>query len=74
MDDPQFRALGSIVSLDDPDLGRVKMQNVMFRMSKTPGRVQWAGRGLGEDNESVYIEELGLNNEQLLALAEDGVL
>ena len=74
MDDPQFKALESIVSIDDPDLGTVKMQNVMFRMSETPGRVQWAGRGLGEDNESVYVDELGLSNEQMATLIEEGVL
>lgn len=74
MDDPQFEALESIVSIDDPDLGSVKMQNVMFRMSETPGRVQWAGRGLGEDNQHVYVDELGLSNEHVAALIEEGVL
>jgi crotonobetainyl-CoA:carnitine CoA-transferase CaiB-like acyl-CoA transferase len=74
MDDPQFQALESIVSVDDPDLGRVKMQNVMFRMSETPGRVRWAGRGIGEDNHTVYVDELGLSAEELESLSEDGVL
>jgi crotonobetainyl-CoA:carnitine CoA-transferase CaiB-like acyl-CoA transferase len=74
MVDPQFRALDSIVSIDDPDLGSVKMQNVMFRMSETPGRIKWAGRGLGEDNKSVYVDELGLSDEQLKTLSEEGVL
>jgi crotonobetainyl-CoA:carnitine CoA-transferase CaiB-like acyl-CoA transferase len=74
MDDPQFEALESIVSVDDPDLGSVKMQNVMFRMSKTPGRVKWAGRGLGEDNQNVYVDELGLSDKRLKELSEEGVL
>ena len=74
MDDPQFQALESIVSVDDPDLGSVKMQNVMFRMSETPGRVRWAGRGIGEDNQTVYGDELGLSAEELESLSEDGVL
>jgi crotonobetainyl-CoA:carnitine CoA-transferase CaiB-like acyl-CoA transferase len=74
MDDPQFQALDSIVSIDDPDLGSVKMQNVMFRMSETPGRIKWAGRSLGEDNRSVYVDELGLSEEQLKSLSEEGVL
>lgn len=74
MEDPQFKALESIVSIDDPDLGRVKMQNVMFRMSETPGRVRWAGRGLGEDNQNVYGDELGMSDEQLKSLSEEGVL
>lgn len=74
MDDPQFQALDSIVSIDDPDLGSVKMQNVMFRMSETPGGIKWAGRRLGEDNKSVYVDELGLSDEQLKSLSEEGVL
>ena len=74
MDDPQFEALESIVSVEDPDLGSVKMQNVMFRMSETPGRVKWAGRGLGEDNHNVYVDELGLSDERLKELSEEGVL
>jgi crotonobetainyl-CoA:carnitine CoA-transferase CaiB-like acyl-CoA transferase len=74
MDDPQFEALESIVSVEDPDLGSVKMQNVMFRMSETPGRVKWAGRGLGEDNQNVYVDELGLSDERLKELSEEGVL
>jgi crotonobetainyl-CoA:carnitine CoA-transferase CaiB-like acyl-CoA transferase len=74
MDDPQYKALGSIVSIDDPDLGPVKMQNVMFRMSGTPGRIQWAGRSLGEDNQTVYRDELGLSDVEIEALSKDGVV
>jgi formyl-CoA transferase len=74
MEDPQFRALGSIVSLDDPDLGTVRMQNVMFRMSDTPGEIRWAGRGLGEDNREVFGDELGMSQKQLDELREKGVM
>jgi crotonobetainyl-CoA:carnitine CoA-transferase CaiB-like acyl-CoA transferase len=74
MEDPQYQALGSIVSIDDPDLGPIKMQNVMFRMSETPGRIQWAGRSLGEDNHTVYRDELGLSDAEIEALSKDGVV
>jgi crotonobetainyl-CoA:carnitine CoA-transferase CaiB-like acyl-CoA transferase len=74
MEDPQYQALESIASIEDPDLGRVKMQNVMFRMSETPGQIQWAGRGLGEDNRAIYVEELGVGDDELAALAEAGVV
>lgn len=59
-----LRALHSIVQLPDPALGHVKMQNVLFRLSETPGAVRWAGRRIGQDNESVY-GELGLSPEQI---------
>ena len=74
MEDPQYAALGSIASVDDPDLGTVRMQNVMFRMSDTPGEIRWAGRGLGEDNVEVFGGELNISDEQLDTLHEKGVM
>ena len=74
MEDPQYQALNSITSIDDPDLGSVKMQNVMFRMSDTPGQIRWAGRRLGQNNYAVYCEELGLSEADLTELHEKGVL
>ena len=50
------------------------MQNVMFRLSETPGRIRWAGRRLGEDNEAVYSELLGLSAEEVAELRERGVV
>lgn len=74
MKDPQFQALESITAIDDPELGRVKMQNVMFRLSETPGRIRWAGRKLGQDNAEVYGELLGLSSEELKKLKAAGVI
>jgi crotonobetainyl-CoA:carnitine CoA-transferase CaiB-like acyl-CoA transferase len=73
MEDPQYRALDSIVSIDDPELGAVKMQNVLFRLSETPGEIKWSGPKLGEHNEEVY-REIGLSEEELEELSEKGVL
>ncbi len=73
MKDPQYQALKSIVSVPDEDLGQVKMQNVMFRMSDTPGKVRWAGRGLGRDNAEVYAE-LGISSQRLAELKSQGVI
>lgn len=74
MADPQFAALQSIVTVPDDELGPVKMQNVMFRMSETPGRVRWAGRRVGADNASVYGELLGLDEGRLQQLHAKGVI
>lgn len=73
MEDPQYRALDSIVSVDDPELGPVKMQNILFRLSETPGEIQWSGPNLGEHNAAVY-GELGIGKEELEQLSEKGVL
>lgn len=74
MEDPQYKALGSITTVDDPELGPLKMQNVMFRLSEHPGRVRWAGRPLGADNDAVYGGWLGLPEQHRRELAERGVI
>jgi len=73
MDDPQYRALESIVSVDDPDLGPLKMQNVLFRLSETPGAIRWTGPPLGAHNEEVW-GELGVDAARLAELREKGVV
>lgn len=73
MNDPQYEARGSITSLPDEDLGQIKMQNVLFRMSETPGQIRWAGRRLGQDNEAVY-GEIGVSAERLGELRAKGVI
>jgi crotonobetainyl-CoA:carnitine CoA-transferase CaiB-like acyl-CoA transferase len=73
MEDPQYDALGSIITVDDPELGPVKIQNVLFRLSETPGEVRWSGPRLGEHNEEVY-GRLGIGNDELEELSEKGVL
>ena len=64
LSDPQFAALETFVTVDDPDLGPMRLQNLPFRMSETPGRIRWTGRRLGEDNEEVY-GRMGLDLEEL---------
>jgi crotonobetainyl-CoA:carnitine CoA-transferase CaiB-like acyl-CoA transferase len=74
MADAQYQALGTIATVADPDLGPLKMQNVMFRMSDTPGAIRWAGRRKGQDNEAVYGELLGLGRDRLAQLVDLGVI
>jgi formyl-CoA transferase len=73
MEDSQYEALDSIITVDDPELGPVRMQNVLFRLSETPGEVRWSGPRLGEHNEEVY-GELGIGKAELEELSEKGVL
>ncbi|HZE40445.1 MAG TPA: CoA transferase [Stackebrandtia sp.] len=71
--DPQFRALGTEVEVDDPELGSVSMQNVPFRMSETPGEVRWAGPRLGEHTDEV-LSQAGFDAERIARLRERGVV
>ena len=71
--DPQYAAIGTIATVDDEELGPVKMQNVLFRLSETPGSIRWSGRGHGRDTDEV-LDEIGVTPEQLAALRERGIV
>ncbi|MER5480624.1 CoA transferase [Streptomyces sp. NPDC002734] len=73
MEDPQYRALGTITTVDDPELGQLRMQNVLFRLSATPGAIRWAGRPHGADTEAV-LTEAGLTAREIAALRREGIV
>ncbi|MGW1670926.1 CaiB/BaiF CoA transferase family protein [Streptomyces sp. NPDC002324] len=73
MTDPQYRALDTVTTVDDPDLGPLRMQNVLFRLSATPGAIRWAGRAHGADTDSV-LTELGLSDTDIETLRKEGAL
>ena len=71
--DPQLAALGSIADVDDPELGRLRMPNVISRLSETPGEIRHAGRRHGADTEAV-LAELGVDAARLERLRREGVV
>ena len=73
MEDPQVKAIDAITTIKDEDLGPLKMQNVMFRLSDSPGSIRFTGRRLGQDNEQVY-GELGLDPGRIAGLRADGAI
>ncbi|MFI6480941.1 CaiB/BaiF CoA transferase family protein [Nonomuraea sp. NPDC050663] len=73
-DDPQYRALDTITTVDDAELGPLRMQNVLFRLSRTPGSIRWAGPPMGAHNDEVYGSRLGLDADEIARLREKGVI
>jgi crotonobetainyl-CoA:carnitine CoA-transferase CaiB-like acyl-CoA transferase len=74
MRDPHVVDRETITTVPDEDLGTVKMQNLMVRLLDTPGRIRFPGRRLGQDNEQIYGELLGLDRDDLAKLREEGVI
>ena len=73
-EDAQYQALGSITTVEDKTLGPIKMQNLMFRLSETPGKVRHPGPRLGEHTDEVLREVLGLSEARLRELHASGVI
>ena len=74
MQDEQFKALDSITTVEDPTLGPVRMQNVLYRMSQTPGEVKWTGRKKGQDTHEVLADTLNLSEERISQLEKLGII
>ncbi|WP_149202883.1 CaiB/BaiF CoA transferase family protein [Actinotalea subterranea] len=71
--DPQFQALGTIHEIDDPELGPMRMQGPLFRLSDDDAVLSFTGRAHGADTDAV-LAELGYTSEQVTALREAGAV
>jgi formyl-CoA transferase len=71
--DPQYKALGSLVQVQDQDFGPLVMQNVLFRLSETPGSIESTGPHLGQHNDEVF-GRLGIEASRREQLAREGVI
>lgn len=72
--DPHFAAREAIVRLAHPEFGELPMQNVVPKLSETPGSVRHPGPDLGAHNDEVYGDLLGLDIEVRAQLAADGII
>jgi crotonobetainyl-CoA:carnitine CoA-transferase CaiB-like acyl-CoA transferase len=73
LEDPQVKAVELITTVSDEDLGPMRMQNVMWRMGRTPGRIRTTGRALGADTDAILEDELHLSQEEIQSLRAKGV-
>lgn len=50
------------------------MHNVVPKLSETPGRVRHVGPELGQHNEEIYRDLLGLDDDVMSSLRSAGVI
>jgi succinyl-CoA:(S)-malate CoA-transferase subunit B len=73
-EDPQYAARGNILKVQDDRVGELPIPNLVPRLSDTPGAVKWLGPRLGEHNDAVFKDLLGLTDDELRRLAAEGVI
>jgi formyl-CoA transferase len=73
-DDPQFRAREAILHLTHGKLGSFPVQAVVPRLSDTPGGVRALGPELGQHNQEIYGQLLGVDAARLAELRSKGVV
>src|SRR5215216_1816431 len=74
LNDPKLRESGMLREIDHPDYGRLIVPQSAIRFPDQAGQRYEPSRGLGADNEAVFIDELGLSADELSALREAGVV
>lgn len=72
--DPQFIALDTVTTVEDPTLGPVRMQNVLYRLSEGSGEIHWTGRRIGADTRDILSHDLGLTDEEINGLQAKGAI
>jgi crotonobetainyl-CoA:carnitine CoA-transferase CaiB-like acyl-CoA transferase len=72
--DPIYAERNDVITVEDPNLGPVRMQAVIPKFLNRPGHVWRTGPALGEDNDLVYRTYLGLTAERYARLRADGTI
>ena len=73
MADKHFQARGLFEEVN-VNGSPLKIPAMTPRLSKTPGRTDWAGGEVGDFNAEVYGDLLGLSAEEMAQLKERGVI
>jgi len=72
--DPQIAARGTFFELDHPVIGEAKFEGTPIHFQRTVQENWRSAPLLGEDNDYVYGEILGLDPEEIAELAAEGVI
>lgn len=73
-EDEHYRQRETVLEVEHPVLGKVKMQGIVPKLSMTPGRVRHLGRTLGEDTDEVLSRLLGYGDREIAMLRKDQVI
>lgn len=74
VNDPHYWAREMLIRIEDPELGELVVPGVVPKLSATPGSIRWQAPALGEHNRDIFVEELGLSDENLSAYQRAGIV
>ena len=73
-DDPQLAARGYFTRVEHESLGELALERVGFTVSDMPAKIEQPGPDLGQHSSEVLRELLGLDQDEIDQLGEQGVL
>ena len=72
--DPHFKERGTLTTIDVPGIGPITVPAALPRLSETPGEVKTLGPALGNANDQIYGDELGLSESERAEMKEQGII
>jgi crotonobetainyl-CoA:carnitine CoA-transferase CaiB-like acyl-CoA transferase len=72
--DPHMREREAVLEFEDPEFGKVLIPGIVPKLQKFPGRVNFLGAELGEYNQEIYQNFLGLSSEEIKDLEEKEII
>lgn len=73
LEDTQYRARRNI-QMKESRAGAIAVSDVVPRLSSTPGEIRRLGEGIGAQNEKIFRDLLGIQDDDLKQLRGDGVI
>ena len=70
--DPQLRARGALQPVEHPEAGVLKYPDPAFQLSRTPYALRRPAPMIGQHNNYVFRDLLGLPEHELQALEDEG--
>ena len=72
--DPQLLSRNMIIEVDQLLSGKVKVPGSLFKMSRTPGKIDYPAPFLGENNQEILAGMLGYTEDEIAKLADEHVI
>ncbi len=72
--DEQLDSRNMIIEVDQPISGKVKAPGSLFKLSKTPGRIDYPAPFLGENTHEILSDMLGYTEVEINKLDDEGVI
>ena len=72
--DPGFRERGIVVEVNHPRSGKETFYGVPLKLSETPGGIRSSGPTLGQHNDYVFKDLLGLSQREVDQLIQEKVI
>ena len=72
--DPNVREWGLFSEVEHPKMGRVRVDGMPVKLSRTPARIERGGPTLGQHNAQVFGDVLGMDESTIAEMTEQGVI